>query len=308
MNHNEKLPQKLLEMLSEDTFTIFLFHGVINKSNYKVRNYNGKHIQANLFAKCMKLLNDNGNAFSMDELLNHHVEKKKLPPNSFAITFDDGFENNISIAAPILYDFKIPSTIYVTTGFIESNKMSWIDRIEYAVENIHSKNFYMEWIKEEASLKDVKSKIYFLNSIRNYVKNTPNCNPDRFADLICDQLGFQEITSSDDPLDKKMNWNQVYKANSSELIIIGGHTHSHHILSYLNKKQLANEIDTSLELLNKKAGVKPTHYSYPEGLEHCYSENVIIELKKRGVLCCPTAIHGFNNILDDLFHLKRVMI
>ena len=51
MNHNEKLPQKLVEMLNEDTFVIFLFHGVINKSNYKVRNYNGKHIQANLFAQ-----------------------------------------------------------------------------------------------------------------------------------------------------------------------------------------------------------------------------------------------------------------
>ena len=308
MKHNEKSPQKLVEMLSEDNFIIFLFHGVINQSNYKVRNYNGKHIQANLFAKCMKLLNDNGNPISMDELLNHHAEKKKLPPKSFAITFDDGFENNLSVAAPILYDFKIPATIYITTEFIEKNKMSWIDRIEYAVENIHYKNLYMDWIKEEMVLKDIKSKIYFLDSVRNYVKNTPNCNPNTFADMICDQLGFHEINSSDDPLDKKMNWSQVSKAHANELIIIGGHTHSHFILSYLDKKQLDNEIDTSLELLDKKAGIKPIHYSYPEGLEHCYSENVINELKKRGILCCPTAIQGSNNILDDLFHLKRVMV
>ncbi len=32
------------------------------------------------------------------------------------------------------------------------------------------------------------------------------------------------------------------------------------------------------------------------------------ELKKNGVLCCPTAINGVNNLSDDLFHLKRVMI
>jgi len=308
MKHNEELPQRLVEMLSEDNFVIFLFHGVINQSNYKVRNYNGKHIQADLFAKCMKLLNDNGNSFSMDELLNYHIEKKKLPPKSFAITFDDGFENNFSVAAPILYDFKIPATIYITTEFIEKNKMSWIDRIEYAVENVHSKNLYMDWLKKDIALKDVNSKIYFLNSVRNYVKNTPDCDPNTFADMLCGQLGSHAITSSDDPLDKKMNWSQVSEANESELIIIGGHTHSHFILSYLNKKQLDNEIDTSFELLNKRAGINPIHYSYPEGLRHHYSENVINKLKKRGILCCPTAINGFNNISDDLFHLKRVMI
>ena len=40
-----------------------------------------------------------------------------FPPNSFAITFDDGFENNLSVAAPLLSDLKIPLTIYITTNF-----------------------------------------------------------------------------------------------------------------------------------------------------------------------------------------------
>ena len=105
-----------------------------------------------------------------------------------------------------------------------------------------------------------------------------------------------------------MSWMQVSEANKSDLLTIGGHSHTHSILSYLNSEQLNYEIDTSLELLDKKADVQSLHYSYPEGLKHCYSDNVIKELKKRGVRCCPTAISGKNNASDDLFHLRRIMI
>jgi len=307
-NLNENLSEKLVKILSEKNYVIFLFHGVIHQSNHKVRNYNGKHIQANTFAECIKLLNENGNPVSMDEILNHHINKEELPPKSFAITFDDGFENNLSVAAPILYDFKVPATIYITTEFIEKNKMSWVDRIEYAVENVASIDLNLDWINKKIYLKDVKSKISFLKLVRNYVKNSSNCNPNIFADILCEQLGFSNIESSNDPLDKKMNWEEVSKANQSDLLTIGGHSHTHSILSYLNPSQLKEEIDTSLSLLKNKANLKPIHYSYPEGLKHCYSENVINELKKNGVLCCPTAINGVNNLSDDLFQLKRVMI
>jgi len=308
IKHNKDLPQKLVEMLNEDSFVIFLFHGVIKNSKYEIRNYNQKHMESNLFAECIKVLKDNGKSFSMNDLLDPDFNKKNLPPKSFAITFDDGFENNLSIAAPILYDFNIPATIYITTEFIEKNAMSWIDRIEFVLENTSSKTIYAHWLNKKIDIINNQTKINFLNSVRNFVKNSPDCNPNTFANDLCEQNGYPNILSSDDPIDKKMSWKQVSEANKSDLITIGGHSHTHSILSYLGTKQLNYEIDKSLELLDKKADVQSLHYSYPEGLEHCYSDNVINELKKRGVRCCPTAISGTNNALDDLFYLKRIMI
>ncbi len=308
INHNNGLPQKLVEMLNKDSFVIFLFHGVIKNSKYEIRNYNNKHMKYDLFAECIKVLKNNGKPFSMNDLLNPDLDKKKLPPKSFAVTFDDGFENNLSIAAPILYDFNIPATIYVTTEFVEKNAMSWIDRIEFVLENTSSKTIYAHWLDKKIDIKNNQTKIKFLNSVRNFVKNSPDCNPNTFADDLCEKNGYPDILSSDDPIDKKMSWAQVSQANKSDLLTIGGHSHTHSILSYLSSAQLNYEIDTSLELLDKKADVQSLHYSYPEGLEHCYSDNVINELKKRGVRCCPTAISGTNNALDDLFYLKRIMI
>ena len=308
MKHDDNLPEKLTSFLNDDSFVIFLFHGVVSKSNYEIRNSNKKHMESNLFAKCMKILSERGRSFSMNDLLYFHNRKKNLPPKSFAVTFDDGFENNLSIASPILYDFKIPATIYITTEFIEQNTMSWIDRIEFALENTFFETLNADWLKKKITIKDRESKLKLLNMIRNYVKNTKEVNPNIFATEICNQLGFSKITSSDDPIDKKMNWKQVYEAGKSDFLTIGGHSHTHQILSFLDSSQLAYELDTSINLLKDKADIKPIHYSYPEGLKHCYSENVINELRKRGVVCSPTAINGTNNITEDLFHLKRVML
>jgi hypothetical protein len=68
------------------------------------------------------------------------------------------------------------------------------------------------------------------------------------------------------------------------------------------------EIKTSVDLLAQKAGVYSPHYSYPEGLAHCYSDEVIDTLKIYGVICCPTAIDGINQVINDLFHLYRITV
>ena len=121
MVHDETLPDKMIELITDENFAIFLFHGVIKQQTHKVRNYTGKHIQADLFAECMKRLSKFGNALSMDEVLYFCESGEALPPRSYAVTFDDGFENNISVAAPILADFGIPAMIYITSGFVEGN-------------------------------------------------------------------------------------------------------------------------------------------------------------------------------------------
>ena len=181
MKHNNQLPNKLCKLLSEDSLIILLFHGVIDKQIDKVRNYTNKHIQKDLFAQCIKQLSNYGNPLSMDEVLFHLENKLPFPKHSFAITFDDGFENNLSIAAPILDKFNIPATIYVTSDFIDNNHMSWIDRIEYSVQNLAPSSFDFKWINQKILLDSNESRIEFLKQVRSFVKSEPSCNPNEFA-------------------------------------------------------------------------------------------------------------------------------
>lgn len=291
--------------LSEDRFVIFLFHGVIEKQTHPLRNYTRKHLERDYFRQALlSLLDAGGQAISMDEVLTAHEEKRPLPSCSFAITFDDGFRNNLTVAAPVLDDLNIPATFYVTSDFIASNRMSWIDRIEWAVEQSGPATLSLPWGDE--NLGDLESRRAALDSVRTHLKRDRHLSMDGVATSIQVQLGFPETWASDDPLDQKMTWSEVQQIASHPLFSVGGHSHSHPILSFLAPKDLTYEIETSLSLLADH-GIGPCHYSYPEGLAHCYTPAVIDQLKTHGVRICPSAIEGDNDRDTDLFHLRRVM-
>ncbi len=47
---------------------------------------------------------------------------------TLSVTFDDGYRDNIEVAAPILKKLGIPATFFVTTGFIESETIPFWDQ------------------------------------------------------------------------------------------------------------------------------------------------------------------------------------
>lgn len=294
--------------LYEDGLLILLFHGVIEKQTCEVRNYNRKHIEKDYFAALLKRLKQKGVALSMNDVLGFHDRRQPYPARSFAVTFDDGFENNFSVAAPVLSDVQVPATFYVTSGFIELNGMSWVDSLEFVLEEIPRGKIQLPWQDRTSVFSSIGSKMELLEEIRSTVKKSPHINTADLVRDISEQLGREPVLSSDHPLDLKMDWSQVQQLGSDSLFHIGGHSHSHPILSFLSAEDLQKELDLSLGLLKQRAGIESVHYAYPEGLAHCYSSLVISELKARGVRCCPSAILGKNTLEYDCFNLRRTLV
>ena len=297
-----------VDRLQEGAVSIFLFHGVIDSPTTKIRNYTNKHLLAARFEEILEGLSGAGTPMSMDDVIGWHGGEIDLPPRAFAVTFDDGFENNHSIAAPILRSLAIPATFYVSTHLIEENAMSWIDRIEYAVELGTPKSLALPWHEEPLPCRTIEETTRCLEDVRNHVKKDASVDVDALVSDIFEQCGVDEAFTSDHPLDKKMSWTQVAELNQEELFTVGGHSHHHVVLSFLSRATLETEIATSLGLLQDKASVGPRHYSYPEGLDHCFSDEVIEVLRSNGVRCCPTAIEGTNPPGTDLFHLRRIAV
>lgn len=302
--------QDYINRLSKDNISIFLFHGVIKKNLYKVRNYNRKHILENEFYSLLKDLRTIGAPLSMDECYQHILNAVPFPKNSFVITFDDGFENNSSVAAPILEDLKIPSIFYITTGFIENNWMSWVDQIDYAIENTNRKSIELSFLDGEFKISSVEEKISFLKMFRGFAKENKNffSNKVYFINEIFDVCDVEYISSHSSEIDLKMNWEQVIKLDSSPLFDIGAHTHSHPVMTFISDEECKQEIDISINKLGKKLGKSIRHFSYPEGLSHCFNENIIEYLKEKKILVSPTAVDGVNSLTTDLFHLKRITV
>lgn len=292
--------------LDQNGVAIFLLHGVTHPNDCRVRNYTRKHLDFDYFRTFVRLLKAHGSPVSMEDVRRHYDEGARLPARAFAITFDDGFQNNLTLAAPVLHEEGVPATFYVTTDFVDSNRMAWIDRIEYAVEQCDRGSLRLPWgLRSFASDEERRQ---LLSDIRVHVKRDRNIDSDALATEIQSQLGIPATFSSDHPLDRKLTWSEVRELAANPLFIVAGHSHTHRILEYLSDQELEREIDLSLQLLSEKGGIRSDHYSYPEGLAFCYSDRVIAALKARDVRCCPSAEDGVNGADADLFRLKRIMV
>ena len=294
--------------LKKKSNVIFLFHGVIDKNPFKIRNYTKKHLLKKEFIKVLHDLSKKGNCISLDQVRYNIENKINFKDYSYSITFDDGFYNNYKIAAPILKKKKLYATFYLTTSFIEKNETSWIDKIEHMIEKVKTKKIINVFNKKFKIDNNKKMKINFLNSIR-YLAKKDNTDFNKLVLDIKKQLGFNyKLNNLNNILDKKMNWDQVRKLNQSKYFNVGGHTVNHPILSFLSDMEAKKEIYNSINAIKKNSKIKIEHYSYPEGLKHTYGKREIKLLKNKGIKMCPSAEFGFNNKNTDLFNLKRIFV
>ena len=296
--------------LRKKKYVIFLFHGVIEKKFEGIRNYTNKHILKDDFKNLLIELKNKGIPISLDNVINYHTRKIPLPDYSFSITFDDGFENNYSIAKPILERLSIPATFYISTNLVDKNMMTWIDQIEFCIQSINNETFHLPWRETPYEVTSNETKIYLLESIRKNVKKNPvKFVPEEIVKYIFNQSKIELKSSNNHPLDKKMNWKQARKLHNHELFTIGGHSHNHISLGLLKPNLMEKEICKSIQYLDDKANIQTHHYSYPEGQERDFNNIVMKTLIQNNIKCCPAAINGLNdNYLSSLFDLKRIMV
>ena len=302
-----RMPTDYSTFLEDGAFAIFTFHGVIRRQRHAIRNYTRKHLEVDAFVAILRDLQAHGAPVSLPEIVAATRAAQPLPTRAFAVTLEDAFRNNYTTAAPVFDDLGIPATFYVTTGFIESNSPSWTDMIEYAVEQVGSLHIDASLPAYAGSYETREQKIALLNRIRDGVKADPNVDPYQFAHAVWRQLGVSDM-QHDPELDEKLSWSELAELSRHPLFTIGGHGHTHRILEYLEQPELEREIATSVGTLRAKLDLAIEHYSYPEGLRHCYSDRVIAVLRRHHIVCAPSAEHGVNSLGDDLFHLKRVAV
>jgi len=70
-----------------------------------------------LFAEQMEWLHANVQVVTLGEVVHALTGHKPLPERTVALTFDDGYSDFYSSAAPVLRRLKFPATIFVPTAF-----------------------------------------------------------------------------------------------------------------------------------------------------------------------------------------------
>ena len=289
--------------------TILLYHGVSSESNIGIENYSGKHINTKIFENQISYISKNCNVLTMDEVVDIHNQGSEYPENAVAVTFDDGFRNNSTEAQPILEKYKVPAIFYVTSGIIGTNIMFWVDSLEDCINNSTVASITLELdSKRTFFFENNVQKLKALIEIKSYCKKTTIEEKNRIIkDLTEQTMWLPKVSSSKNY--EKLRWDELKNLAASNLFTVGGHSFYHDVLTSFNDdKKLEIDIKKSIELLESNLSTSITHYAYPEGQKEHYNLKVIDTMRKYGIVCSPSAIHGINSGEYDLFNLRRIMV
>lgn len=97
---------------------ILCYHGVTARGERMPDDPTGLHIRAERFESQLEHLRRRYRVLPLCEYLAARREGRRLPPRSVVITFDDGYRNFYTMAAPRLRERDLPAALFLTVGEI----------------------------------------------------------------------------------------------------------------------------------------------------------------------------------------------
>ena len=290
--------------MADAPFTILLYHGVSRSVHYGLENCSRKHVSADDFDAQMRLLSKTGRVSSLTDLLD---ESQRGSPvgGRVAVTFDDGFENNYSVAFPILQRHGVPATFFLTTGFIGTSRVFWVDKLEYLVNEAPVDDIALTTLGRRFSLASLDSRVIALREIKRVLKGCPSLVDETVAELEA----VSGVTPKYDYPDyRMMNWDQVVEMQRSGLCDFGGHTVDHAILSHLPRAEKEFQVHQSKITMEEELGRPVALFAYPEGQQDHFNDEVIDVVRQAGFAAAASAIFGQNTAATSLYWLQRNMV
>lgn len=105
---------------------ILLYHGIDQVGQLAI---NGRFLSAKRFEEQLIFLKENYKVVPLSELF---YQKDAPQSMTIALAFDDGYQNNLSIALPILEKHQLPATFFVTAINDTPYPMLWADYLDLA--------------------------------------------------------------------------------------------------------------------------------------------------------------------------------
>jgi peptidoglycan/xylan/chitin deacetylase (PgdA/CDA1 family) len=237
---------------------ILMYHSVADEEVAKFIDP-PNHFRSAEFERQMAFLSGNRKVVSLTELL-AQLDAGKVPSaGTVCITFDDGYLDNLTVAAPILEKYKLPATLYLPTAYIDRGETHWADIVHQLFRFRTRDQLTMPLLGISANLADKMQRMSAYKLLHGPLLTS--LYSDRQALLA--EVREQLQPSQEGPR-LTMNWDEIRELGQRfPLFSIGGHSQCHVDLSAYGGQYAHDEIEGCKRSIQQKLGIDPQHFSFP---------------------------------------------
>jgi len=278
------------------------------------------------FAEHVEVLRRYGPVLSISDLADA-LSSRGLPRRAVAITFDDGYADNLHQARPILHRAGIPATVFVATGMIGRRREFWWDELERLIllpESLPEKLCVQvgaeqvryqadpvaagdaarpaDWTVLSGADPTPRQRLYLqlCRGLRNLTADARQVVLDELARWSPDSGRPRETYLP-------MSAEELVDLASGDLIEVAAHTVGHSSLAALEPQQQREQIRRSRADLQQVLGRDVTSFSYPFGSRADYTAETVSHVREAGFACACANVPGVIDGETDVFQIPRLL-
>jgi peptidoglycan/xylan/chitin deacetylase (PgdA/CDA1 family) len=228
---------------------------------------------------------------------------ERLPANAVAITFDDGYADNLS-AAHILARYGATATFYITAGCLADGLPFWPSEIRHLVAAIRTPRLQVEasGVALDLPLGTEAERTAAVKALTKAFKSNVIPVREALREAVRRLAGHPPIPRI------MLTWDEVREMHRIGMTI-GSHTMTHPNLPSAGPEAARAELKASRARLEQEVQAPVTMFSYPNGGADRYlTADVQAAVKETGYLAATTSRNAFATTASDLYALERIEV
>ena len=255
----------------------------------------GSELGSDAFERAIVYLKRNFRLVTLDQAVAELGEPPTRGAPAVVLTFDDGLENNVTVAYPILARHGVPAAFFVCAGLVDTGRWLWTHDARARLASL-----------DAAARGDIATTIgaapATVDAIVERFKRMTVAERGRHLAALRQRTAAFKASAEQERAFNLASWAQLAGLDAA-LITIGSHSWSHEIMIGMDSRELEREVVASRQRIEQAIARKADYFCYPNG---DFDEAALEAVEKNYTAALSTRVGVVRKDRDPLHALPRL--
>jgi len=198
---------------------------------------------------------------TMDDVHRRLIEKN-FARRFACFTLDDGYRDNRDYALPVLREFEVPCTLFVTSDFAEGCGQLWWIALEMTIAKASSIEVTIGGVPTRLDTASAAAKQAAFDRLHDRLRGLPEHDMTREMRALCARHGVDDAAICRDLC---MSWEELKQCAGDALVTVGAHSITHCNLAHQSEATASEELTVSRARIENALQRPVVHLAYPYG-------------------------------------------